>query len=130
MRLSLRFAFALVALAAILPAQNPEASVAPHIKSRVEPRYTSEALQAGLIGKVLLSVRVDANGAPTEVKFLRWIGRYGDDPLGLDNTAIEAVRQWRFYPQIKWGTREPFQANVTVDFDFHRHPEQAPKGRA
>ncbi|HTS48838.1 MAG TPA: energy transducer TonB [Bryobacteraceae bacterium] len=126
----MRFALALAALAAIAPAQNPEAMVAPAIRSRVQAKYTSEALEAGLIGKVLLSVKVDANGVPTEVKFLRWTGGNGDDPLGLDSAAIEAVRQWRFYPQIRWGTRAPFQANITVDFDFRRHPEQAPKNRA
>ena len=119
----------LVILAAMAMAQNPEANVSLMVKTRVEAKYTAEAFQASVVGKVMLFVKVDANGVPTEVKFVRWTGN-GDGPLGLDQSAVDAVRQWRFYPKIEWGKPVPCDASITVEFDFRHHPGQAPKGRA
>ncbi len=120
----------LVVLASLAVAQNPEAQVAPALRVRVEPKYTAEAFQASVVGKAILTVKVDANGVPTDVRFVRWIGKNGGDPLGLDRSAVEAVRQWRFYPKVEWGKAVPFEASILVEFDFRHRPEQAPKGRA
>ena len=113
-----------IALAAQDP--SPEASYASMLKTKVEPKYTEQAFQAGLTGKVILLVKVDRNGIPTQVRFLKWSGRNGDKPLGLDKAAIEAVRQWRFSPGVKWGKAVPVSASIEVEFDFHQHPEQRP----
>ncbi len=111
----------------VLPAQvaSAEVTAPPTLKTRVEPKYTAEALRAGITGKAMLFVKVDRNGVPAEVKLLRWDGRNGRAPFGLDKAAIEAVRQWRFYPKLEWGKAVPFPATIEVEFDFHRHPEQA-----
>ena len=112
-----------------LPAQvaSPEITSAPAVRTRVEPKYTGAAFQAGITGKAILFVKVDKNGVPTQVKFIRWSGRNGDKPFGLDQAAVKAVREWRFSPRVEWGKAEPFSASIEVEFDFHRHPEQLPQ---
>jgi TonB family protein len=37
--------------------------------------------------------------------------------LGLDEKAIEAVRQWRFQPALKDG--RPVDVQITVEVQFH-----------
>lgn len=109
-----------------LPAQVvfPETIFGPRLRTRVEPKYTKQALQAGIIGRVTVFVKVNKDGVPTEVRFLGWSGQNSEDPQGLDEAAVKAVRRWRFFPAIKWGKAEPFSASIEVEFDFHQHPEQ------
>ena len=68
----------------------------PQLVSKIEPSYTEEALQARLSGLVLVSLSVAQDGTPQDMKVVRGLGH------GLDNRAIESVRQWRFIP----GTRD------------------------
>ena len=128
-KFALLFVPLLSVLAVTLPAaQNPERRTSPAIRSRVEPTYTEPALRAGITGTVTLFVKVDKNGVPAEVKVIKWTGRDGSssEPLGLDKAAIEAVRQWRFYPGVEWGKPKPFSCKIEMLFDFRAHPEQLP----
>jgi len=65
--------------------------------SKVEPSYTEEALRTGISGIVIVSLRVSAEGRPEEMAVVRGLGH------GLDEKAIEAVRQWRFRPGTRGG---------------------------
>ena len=105
---------------------SPEATIPPKLKSKVEPTYTEQARRAGITGKAVILVKGDRNGVPTELRFIKWIGKDSDNLLGLDQAAVQAVRQWRFYPQMKWGRPGPFWATVVVEFNFHRRPDQLP----
>jgi TonB family protein len=82
----------------------------PGVDTKVQPRYTEEARHARLAGTVILFVVVDENGVPRELKVLRPLG------LGLDETAIEAVRQWKFQPGMKDGKAVAVQATIEVNF--------------
>jgi TonB family protein len=117
----------LTACAAAQPFQL-ERTFNPSVRFRVEPQYSPQALDAKLTGKALVVVTVDERGVPTEVKFGRWISTISSNPMGLDEAAVAAVRQWRFYPQIVWGKPKGFTASITVEFDPVRHPEQV-RGR-
>ena len=75
-----------------------------------QPKYTEEARQAKIQGAVLLSLVVDANGATRNVKVVRSL-----DP-GLDQKAIEAVRQWKFKPGQKDGRLVAVTAQIEVSF--------------
>jgi protein TonB len=57
--------------------------------------YTTEALQAGICGIVLVSFQVLPDGNPSKVEVIRGLG------YGLDEKAVEVVRQWRFRPGTK-----------------------------
>ena len=83
---------------------------APTLISKTEPEYSEEARKAKYSGSVLLSIVVDANGLPRDIKVVRPLG------LGLDEKAIEAVMKWRFRPGMKGGRAVAVQAQVEVTF--------------
>ena len=83
---------------------------APVVISKVEPEYSEEARKAKFSGSVLLSLVIDANGMPRDIKVIRPLG------LGLDEKAIEAVSHWRFRPGMKGGRPVATQANIEVNF--------------
>ena len=83
---------------------------APTVIYKVEPEYSEEARKAKFSGTVLLSVIIDANGNPREIRVARPLG------LGLDEKAIEAVSKWRFRPGTKGGRPVAVQAQVEVNF--------------
>jgi hypothetical protein len=93
----------------------------PKLKSKVAPEYTARAAQAGLKGKAVVQVTIDKNGVPQDPKFVAFYeaGTPGPamvDPLGLDKTAVAAVRKWRFIPATKNLDTMPAQATIVVDF--------------
>jgi TonB family protein len=73
----------------------------PRVASKVEPGYTKEAKDGRVEGLVLVSVVVAPNGAPDDLKIVRGIGH------GLDEKAIQAVRQWHFEPGTNAGAPVP-----------------------
>jgi periplasmic protein TonB len=75
-----------------------------------EPEYSEEARKLKWQGAVLLSLIVDENGIPRDIKVVHALG------LGLDQKAIEAVQKWRFKPGQKDGKPVPVFANVEVNF--------------
>ncbi len=83
---------------------------APQVLSKVEPEYSEDARKAKYSGSVLLSLVIDANGMPKDIKVIRPLG------LGLDEKAIEAVSHWRFRPGMKGGRPVATQANIEVNF--------------
>lgn len=83
---------------------------APVLISKIEPEYSEEARKAKYSGSVLLSIVVDANGLPRDIKVVRPLG------LGLDQKAIEAVMKWRFRPGMKGGRPVAVTAQVEVSF--------------
>jgi outer membrane biosynthesis protein TonB len=93
----------------------------PKVKYKVAAEYTEKAAEAGLKGKAVIEVTIDRNGVPQDPKF---VGFYEAgaansvkvDPLGLDKSAIAAVRKWRFTPARKNFDSIPAQATIVVDF--------------
>ncbi len=82
----------------------------PQVISKVKPKYSEEAKRAKYEGTAVLSVVVDANGRPRDLKVLRPLG------LGLDEAALEAVREWTFQPGMKDGQPVAVQATIEVNF--------------
>ncbi len=83
---------------------------APQLIHRVDPEYSEEARKAKHQGTVELYVEVAADGRAHKIVVRRGLG------LGLDEKAIEAVRQWRFKPAMKNGKPVTVGALVTVHF--------------
>jgi TonB family protein len=75
-----------------------------------EPAYTREARAAKLEGTNVFWVIVDADGTVADVKLVRSLGK------GLDESAIETIRTWKFEPATK--NRKPVPVRVMVDVDF------------
>jgi TonB family protein len=80
------------------------------VLSKIDPEYSEEARKAKYQGTVLLYIEVDPNGRATNIKVLHSLG------LGLDEKAIEAVRQWKFMPGRKDGKPITVAASIEVNF--------------
>ena len=85
---------------------------APIVLFAPEPEFSEEARKAKAAGNVLVYLQVDAQGRPTHVHVLRGIG------LGLDEKAVEAVRQYKFKPALEDGKPVPVEMNVEVNFQI------------
>jgi len=103
---------AVALLFAIALAANPQMGYkSPLLLYKVEPEYTSEALQARLEGNVLLRAVIGLDGKADKIRVIKPLGR------GLDDKAIACVRRWRFRPAIKAnGKPEAVWENITVEF--------------
>ena len=85
---------------------------APVALYQPEPEFSEEARKAKVAGNVLVYLQVDENGRPQNVRVLRGIG------LGLDEKAMEAVRQYKFKPAMKNGHPVRVEMNVDVTFQI------------
>jgi len=83
---------------------------APIVLSKKDPEYSEEARKAKYQGTVLLSIYVDPSGQASNIKVVRSLG------LGLDEKAIEAVKQWKFKPGYKDGKPVTVAATIEVNF--------------
>jgi TonB family protein len=70
---------------------------APRVIYAPDPEYSERARKTGYRGTCVLWLVVDAKGLPRDIRVTRALG------MGLDEKAIEAVRQWRFSPAMKDG---------------------------
>jgi protein TonB len=82
----------------------------PTLVREVKPTYTDEARRRAIEGDVLLEIVVRSNGSVGDVKVLRSLG------AGLEQRAIDAVRQWRFGPARRQGTPVDVVVEVSVEF--------------
>jgi TonB family protein len=83
---------------------------APKPLQRGEPGYSEDARLAQLMGTVVLSITVGADGLAHDIKVVRGLG------LGLDEKAAEAVGKWTFQPGTKDGQPVPVAAIIEVNF--------------
>ena len=84
----------------------------PRLIRKVDPEYTSAAMQAKLQGTVFLEAVVQADGTVGDVRIVRSL----DAGFGLDQNAINAVRQWRFEPGLQAG--KPVAVIVSIELTF------------
>jgi protein TonB len=84
---------------------------APQLVYKPEAEYSEEARKAKAMGNVLVNLVVDEKGNVTRARVVQGLG------MGLDEKAIEAVRQYRFRPAMENG--KPVKVEVNVEIDFH-----------
>jgi protein TonB len=84
--------------------------VAPRLLKEVKGDYTDAARRAGISGDVVLELVVRRDGTVGEVRVLEGLGG------GLNERAINAVRQWRFAPATRLGA--PVDVIVEVAMEF------------
>jgi len=84
----------------------------PILTYSVEPEFSEEARKAKFQGVVLVGLIVDLKGMPQNVHILRGVG------MGLDEKAMEAVRQYRFKPGTENGKAVATYLNVEVNFEI------------
>ena len=75
-----------------------------------EPEFSEEARKAKFSGNVEVYLWVDETGSPSHIRVVRGVG------MGLDEKAIEAVRQYKFKPAMKDG--KPVKVDLYIDVNF------------
>jgi len=85
---------------------------APVVLFQPEPEFSEEARKAKVQGNVLVYLQVDPQGRPQHVRVLRGIG------MGLDQKAIEAVRNYKFKPAMENGHPVTVEMNIEVNFQI------------
>jgi TonB family protein len=88
----------------------PPGVTPPVLTYRIDPEYSDEARKAKYSGTIDLSVLVDETGKVAAVNVVHALG------MGLDEKAMEAVRQWRFDPATQNG--KPIAAQVPLSVNF------------
>jgi TonB family protein len=110
------------------PAPNPSASntqssatpnQAMHIGGNIKkpiviyqanPEYSQQAKAAKFSGNVEVYLWVDTNGRPSHIRVVKGVG------MGLDEKAVQAVRQYRFEPATLDGKPVPVDLYIDVNF--------------
>ena len=82
----------------------------PRVIRSVDPTYTQDARRAMISGNVQLYLWVDKDGNPSHIRVVRGIGH------GLDERAVEAVRQYKFRPAMRDG--QPVMVDLYIDVNF------------
>lgn len=83
---------------------------APVLLWKNEPEYSEEARRAKIQGTVMLRIEIDERGQVRNVSITHGLG------LGLDERAIDAVRNWKFRPASRNGKPAVSSALVEVNF--------------
>ncbi len=83
----------------------------PRVIYQPEPEFSEEARKAKFQGICTLSLVVGSDGRPSNIRVQSSLG------MGLDEKAIEAVKNWKFEPAMKDG--HPVAVAIAVEVDFH-----------
>ena len=86
---------------------------APSLIYSVDPEFSDEARRAKYQGICVVTLIVDAQGNPQRVRVIRPLG------MGLDEKAVEAVRQYKFKPAMYQGKAVPVELSVEVNFRIY-----------
>ena len=82
----------------------------PTLVKEIRPTYTDAARRQAIEGDVVLEIVVRSDGSVGNVRVRRTLG------AGLEQKAIDAVRQWRFLPAKRHGTAVDVVVDVSVEF--------------
>jgi len=85
---------------------------APSLVYKVEAEFSEEARKAKMSGVVTVGFVVDEKGNVIRARVIRGLG------MGLDEKALEAVRQYRFKPAMENGKPVKVEVNVEVNFQI------------
>ena len=72
--------------------------------------YTEDARQRSVSGDVVMEIVIRSDGSIGDVKILQGL------PSGLNERAMQAVRQWRFSPATRQGAAVDVIVEVAVEF--------------
>src|SRR4051812_40130049 len=82
----------------------------PQLLREVKAEYTEDARRRGVSGDVVLEIVVRRDGSVGDVKVLQGLAG------GLNDRAVQAVRQWRFTPARRQGAPVDVLVEVAVEF--------------
>jgi TonB family protein len=77
-----------------------------------DPPYTDLARRNHLQGIAIFQVLVSTSGRPVQIRPVRFLGN------GLDETAFEAIKRWRFKPATSKADGTPVATVVPIEVSF------------
>jgi TonB family protein len=86
------------------------ASCGPRAIYSPEPEYSDKARKKKINGTVVLSLTVGTDGLAHDIQVEKKLG------YGLDEKAVEALRKWKFQPELKDG--QPIETHINVEMTF------------
>ena len=92
------------------PYQPGSGISAPLLTREIQATYTDDARRRGIEGDVILENVVRRDGSVGQIRVVRTLG------AGLEQRAIDAVRQWRFTPSRRNGEAVDVAVEVAVGF--------------
>jgi len=98
------------------PAQAPQLTP-PRIVEEAAPAYPPEALAAGVEGRVVLRLTIDAHGSVIAAEVVESAGH------GFDEAALAAAREIRFSPALRGET--PVASRILYAHEFRLPPAPA-----
>ena len=84
--------------------------IPPTVISRVDPRYTKEASLAHMNGTVVVQAVIKTDGTVDVIRVVRGL------PYGMTDSAIDALKQWKFRPGNKGGQNVDVALNIEINF--------------
>jgi TonB family protein len=127
-----RFGVAALMAAQVLPAVEapPQSNFAPgvpragtpgvkppEVVKQVDPKYSTDAMRAGIQGRAVLDAVIGADGS-VELSQIRC-----SIHPSLDAQALKALSEWTFKPALLNGVPTPFVVEVEMEFRLHRQEE-------
>jgi protein TonB len=82
----------------------------PRLLREVKADYTEDARRRGISGDVVLEIVVRRDGSVGDVRILQGLAG------GLNDRAVQAVRQWQFSPAHRLGAAVDVLVEVAVEF--------------
>jgi TonB family protein len=113
----------------------------PTVLNKVEVELTEQARAASISGTVTVQIEIRSDGMAHNIRVTRGSALFlQQDNLGLatalDQSAIDAIRHWRFQPATRNG--HPVTVEATIELTFRplsareapsKHPEQIRVGQ-
>ncbi len=93
----------------------------PKLINQVDPVYPEDAIRAGTAGIVIVEATTDVNGRVAAAKILKSVP-------GLDQAAIDAVKQWIYEPMMIDGKPRPVIMTVTLQFTLAKDKDGRMRG--
>jgi protein TonB len=85
-----------------------------NLVQKVQPLYPSAAKAAGIQGTVLFEMVISKEGVPVDIRVLE---SPNDD---LTQSALDAVRQWRYKPTLLNGNPVEIVTDVVVNYTLSK----------
>ena len=92
--------------------------VPPTALYRVDPEFSEQARREKFSGTVRVYLWVEKDGTPSHVRVAKGVGH------GLDEKALEAVKQYQFKPATLNG--EPVRVDLYIDISFEIYNRSKP----
>ena len=88
-------------------------NITPPIKIfHPQPQYTEDARRARIQGVVILEATINRKGEVVDIRILKGL------PMGLDQSAVETTKQWKFKPATQNGEPVAVFFNLLVNFSL------------